>query len=184
MSTNRIAVGLAVVMAGFWLAGCASGDSVEADDPLVVAMADQIMLEEQADEAGGIFGRDRANAECFAAEIVDVMGSDRLNELGFTTETIPDEFQTDWSDAEIDIIIDGLDKCIDIETVTRTALLANAGEQDQACILDEIGDGYFLSVLRAGFEGGPDGPASQAALEQAYAPLIAAYETCGVSLSG
>lgn len=75
------------------------------------------------------------------------IGADRLNELGFTTDSIPAELRADWSDEEIDIIVDSLDGCVDIEAITKTALLADVSEQDQNCILGEIGNDFFLITL-------------------------------------
>jgi hypothetical protein len=153
--------------------------SIDELHPLAQAIATDII-------AGGDtpFGRDPTSADCFATRIVESIGAERLNELGFTLNTIPDEFLTDWNATEVDTIIESIDHCIDIAALTRETWLAAVSDEDTECVLGEIGDDFYLDFLRAQLEAELDEAAAEAALEAATEPWRAALWTCRATPSG
>jgi hypothetical protein len=179
-----------VLLAGFALAACGGGDEpvgdqpvgdqavrneiVEAVDPLAQAIADDVVA-----DLGSPFEGDRASADCFAIEIVGAIGSDRLAELGFSVESIPNELHTDWTAEEVDVIIGRFEGCVDVAALTETTVATVMSGEDVDCVLAEIGDQFYLEVLRAQLVAGSDEAATQAAAETATEPFSAAVDICG-----
>ena len=153
-------------------ASCSSGDDASTKDPLVVAIAEDIL----ADPDAPFFSRD--SADCFAVEIVSLIGEGRLNELGFTVTNIPDEFQTDWSSEEVDTIIESLETCADLDEAARNSLPDEMSSGEKDCVLRELGDDFFLDALRTEFEAGTDSPPVD---DGSVAVFFAAIEACSGS---
>ncbi len=164
---------LGVVAACLVLAGsCGNVDEESTTNPLVQAIAEDIL----ADPNAPFFSR--VSADCFAVEIVSSIGEQRLGELGFTVTNIPDEFQTDWSGEEVDTIIASLETCADLAEAARNSLPDEMSSQEKDCVLNELGDDFFIDALRAEFEAGTDKATVDAESEAASAVFIAAMEAC------
>ncbi len=154
-------------------ASCGGSDQTATDEPLVRAIADDVHLDPDAPFAT------EAEAECFAVELVGLVGGDRLAELGFSVEDIPDEFQVAWSPDEVDIIISSIESCVDVPEAARAGLPAELSDAEKDCILDELGDGFYLDTLRAQFEAGANQEMLAAVQENLGTRAIAAFRSCG-----
>lgn len=191
MSTCRagptVAVGLLVAFA---LVACGGGDDLDASDPIVQSTADQngvdisdplvqAIADDVVADAGSPFEGKRASADCFAVGIVESIGKTRAGELGFSAESIPNELYLDWTADEVDVIIERFDDCVDVAALTRSFVASVMNEEDVDCVLGEIGDRFYLAVLRAELAAGADEEATQAAADAATEPLWAATVSCG-----
>lgn len=181
---------VAVLVAGVVLAACGGGDGsgdgqtvggdvVEASDPLAQAIADDVVV-----DPGSPFEGDRAAADCFAVGIVSAIGSDRLAELGFSVESVPDELHTDWTADEVDVLIERFEGCVDVAALTKTTVAMVMSVEGVDCVLAEIGDQLYVEVLRAELAAGSDEAATEAAVETATEPFWAAVGMCGGTGSG
>ena len=150
----------------------ADGGDASTSDPLVQAIAENIL----ADPNAPFFSR--ASADCFAVEIVASIGEERLDELGFTLTSIPDEFQTDWSGEEVDTIMASLEACADLDEAARNSLPDEMSDGDKDCVLRELGDDFFVDALRAEFEAGTDSATLDAESDAGAALFFAAIEAC------
>lgn len=154
------------------------GDGI-GDDQLAGAIVAEILADPEAP-----FGEDRVSAECFASELVSSIGTDRLGALGFSVDSVPDELHADWSVGEVDAIIEDFEGCIDVAAVTRSTVLMGVSEDLVDCVLGEVGDRFYLDVLRAELGAGTDETAIDAAVDTATAPFRDAVDACGEASPG
>lgn len=138
----------------FVLVSCGGDDEATSGDPLADAFADQLVL-----DAGYSWfqGLDRAETECFVTTVLDTIGPQRLAELRFAPDNIPDLFEADWTDSEIDALAEIFASCVDNATGTEVYVLSLFGGQDRYsdCMVPEItsklGDQFWLEQFRFGF---------------------------------
>ncbi len=150
----------------------ADGGDASTSDPLVQAIAENIL----ADPNAPFFSR--ASADCFAVEIMASIGEERLDELGFTLTSIPDEFQTDWSGEEVDTIMASLEACADLDEAARNSLPDEMSDGDKDCVLRELGDDFFVDALAGRIRAGTDSATLDAESDAGAALFFAAIEAC------
>lgn len=136
------------VMVALMLVGAACGgddDAVAASDsPLVAALADEISSNEDGDSPFS----NREEAECWAGRIVGGIGEGRLTELGVTAEDVGEIGDYNFTEDEIDVIVDSMDKCIDLKAALAETFTEDFGAEGAECVADEL-DGDLLRDLMA-----------------------------------
>ena len=142
-----VALGLGMALIA---AACGSdGGSAPADDPLVQAIVDDILTEEDS------LTTDRGEAECFARGLVGEIGGDRLGQLGVTVADVGDLEDFDWSEAEANVIIDKVFDCTDAAANFVSDLGGDTMTADQRACLIEVFDedtirNFFITSLTGG----------------------------------
>ncbi len=112
---------VALLLAGSALVGCSSGDDDAADTPIGQALTEKFL------ENAGV--TDEEEARCVAGGIVDSIGEARIEELGFTPDEV-DMFEgADFTDDEIDTMVDIWFDCVDIRQLIATNLAADQGDE-------------------------------------------------------
>ena len=148
--------------------GSSGDDAADTDDPLVQAIADDIAADPDTPF------REREAAECFAADIVGGIGTDRLAELGVSASSVADLDDIDFNDSEIGRVVDSLDKCVDLEQALADSLAEDGtmAADDAECLIGELGTDVIKDAFRSTFSGGDTEPTNaflQAMLDAAAA---------------
>ena len=140
------------------VAGACGGDdddTVSADDsPLVGALADEIASGAEP----GDFAPTREEAECWAGRIVGGIGEDRLTELGVTVDNVGDIEDYEFSDGEIDTIVDGLDECTDLQGALAEVFEEDFGAEGAECVAGELEGDLLKDLFRASLSGADEPP--------------------------
>ena len=115
--------------------------------PLVQALADEMMTDAQQDE----FSATREEAECWASRVVDGIGPGRLAELGLTPDNVGGIDEYDFSDSEIDTIIDGLEDCLNIIDALAEQLESDFGVEGGQCVANALDGELLRDLFRSSF---------------------------------
>lgn len=130
-------------------AACGGDDddgAVDVDDsPLAAAIADDVMSEDGAPVT------DRAEAECFAGNVVGRIGEDRLGELGVTVDSVGDIPDIDFTDDELNTLLDSLTDCVDLEAAMAEEFAEDFGAEAAECLASELGEDTLVDLMRQGF---------------------------------
>lgn len=134
------------------LASACGGDDdggavAAADSPLVAALADEIASGADADAPV----TNAEEAECWAGRIVGGIGEDRLTELGVTVEDVGQISDYDFTDGEVDTIVDSLGDCVDLAELMADELVGELGEEAADCVAGELEGDFLNDLMKAGF---------------------------------
>ncbi|MEM7285116.1 MAG: hypothetical protein AAF480_02100 [Actinomycetota bacterium] len=125
------------------------GGVAAADSPLVSAIADEIVDGSDPDSPVGT----RQEAECWAGRIVGGIGESRLAELGVSVNDVGELDEYDFSDGEIDTIVDSLGDCVDLRALMAQEMVGDLGEDAANCVADAFDDGFLSDLMKASFRG-------------------------------
>lgn len=155
--TIRRAGTLALALA--LMSACGSGDdgsgsgssSDGADTPIGKALTEDLMAE----------GEDELNAteeeaRCAAGGIVDGVGEDRLEELGVTADNVDDIETIDFTDGELDVVVDSLFDCIDVEQMLADEMAGEFGDEAASCVAEELDPDLMKRIFKSEFGDGAD----------------------------
>lgn len=134
------------------LASACGGDDDDgavaaADSPLVGALAEQIVDGSDADSPIA----NQSDAECWAGRIVGGIGEDRLAELGVSADNVGEIEDYDFTDGEIDTIVDSLGNCVDLNAVLAEQMVGDLGEDAANCVAGELDDDFLNNIIGASF---------------------------------
>jgi hypothetical protein len=132
---------VALLLAGSALVGCSSGDDDAADTPIGQALTEKFL------ENAGV--TDEEEARCVAGGIVDSIGEARIEELGFTPDEV-DMFEgADFTDDEIDTMVDIWFDCVDIRQLIATNLAADQGDEVADCFAENVPEDALRDFFKA-----------------------------------
>jgi hypothetical protein len=122
--------------------GCGGGDSSSsADSPLVQALSSEIY----AESASGVSTEEEAT--CVADGIVTGIGEDRLETLGMTVDNVGNIEDYEFSDDEIDVIVDSLIGCVDVKTALAQEMTSQWGGEGAECVAENLDDEFIRSIM-------------------------------------
>lgn len=147
---------VALLVMGSALMGCSSEGDDAADTPIGQALTEKYL------EGGGVTSEEEAR--CVAGGIVDGVGEDRIEELGFTPDNVDMIQSADFTDEEIDTMLDVYFDCVDVRQVIVANLAANVGEEAADCVAENLSEDVLRDFVAAG-NFGVDMPAES---DQAY----------------
>ena len=131
----------ALLVAGGALVGCSSGDDDAADTPIGQALTEKFL------ENAGVTDEDEAR--CVAGGIVDSIGEARIEELGFTPDDV-DMFEgADFTDDEIDTLVDVWLDCVDFRQLLAANLAAENGDELADCFAENVPDDALRDFVKA-----------------------------------
>lgn len=144
----KVAAGLAAVVLLVASCGDSDGGGGSSADPELVAA---LTAELASDDSG--FPADVA--ECSAEKIVNGIGADRLSELGVTVDNVDDVQSIDFTDGELDTIVDSFDDCKPLKELLAEEFSGDGtfSEADAKCLVDELPDNTLKDAFRAGLSG-------------------------------
>lgn len=143
-----VMVFLVVALAGAACGGDDDGDAVSVEDSAVAAaLADSVMDSE--DDSSPITSRE--DAECFAGQTVGSIGEDRLAELGVTASNVGEIDEIDFTESEINLIVDALGDCIDLEQAMADEFAEDFGQEAADCLAGELGEDLLKDMFALGF---------------------------------
>ena len=158
--------------------GSIAGSSADPSDPLVQSIA-LAMAEDEGDMLLG----DPSDSECFARRTVGGLGADRLADLEVTIDNPFDEDDIpgiDFTDAEINTLIDNLDHCIDLEANLARGI-ANNGNMSLAeaeCVAESFGTSTIRDWLAGDFRG-DESDEFEARLQDAFERTVSSCDITG-----
>jgi hypothetical protein len=155
----------ALVLAGSALLGCSSEGDDAAETPFGRALTEKFLSE------AGVTSEEEAR--CFAGGIVDSLGEVRLEELGFTPDNVDMIDGADFTDDEIDTMVDLYFDCVDVRQVLATNLAVEHGDEVAGCVAESFPDDALRDFVKAG-NFGVDMPAES---DQAFRDVAA---ECGL----
>ena len=123
-----------------------SGSTDISDDPLAMALADSVVEEDSPFAT-------QEDANCFASEVVGEIGTDRLNELGVTEDNIGEIEDIDFTEGEIDIIVDAMSDCVDLTAALAAEFDADFGAVGAECLAEGLGDDLLSDLMKSSFTG-------------------------------
>ncbi len=123
-----------------------SGGDVS-DSPIAQALAAEMM------EDGDSPFANEEDANCFAAKAVNDIGEDRLIELGVTADNVGSIDSIDFSEGELDTIVDAMDDCVDLGAAIAAEMGEGMPEEAVKCLGDELDGDMVKSMMRAGLAG-------------------------------
>lgn len=141
------------VAATLLLAACGDSDGGgDADPALVAALADELA---SPDDDGSPSPFPRDDAECAAEKIISGIGAGRLAELGVTADDVGEVEELDFTDSELDTIVDSLGDCSDLPRLMADQLAADGAlsAEDADCFADEFDEGLLKDVFKGVFQG-------------------------------
>lgn len=125
---------------------------------LVQAIADDIMVDVDAGD-GPVANREEA--ECWANGVVDGIGEDRLNELGLTADNVVDPDQLDLTAEEVDVVVDSLFDCADVQQAFADQFAAQFGEEGANCVAEALDEELVREALSASIAGDDSEPSAE-----------------------
>jgi hypothetical protein len=156
---------VALLVAGSAVMGCSSEGEDAAETPIGRALTEKFLGE------GGVTSEDEAR--CVAGGIVDGVGEDRIEELGFTPDDVDMIEDADFTDDEIDTMVDVYFDCVDVRQVIVANLAAGVGDEAANCFAENLPEDALRDFFAAGNFGG-EMPAES---DQAFRDVAA---ECGV----
>jgi hypothetical protein len=156
----------AALLAG--IAGCSSDDAEDdaADSAIAQALTAQLL--------DGDAVNNEEEARCVATATVESIGEDRLAELGVTPDDVSGMGSAEFTDDEVDSMVDAFFDCVDMRQVLARNLAGDAGEEAAACLAENLPEDTLRDIVRAFNFAGQELPAES---EQALREVAA---ECGV----
>lgn len=121
---------VALLVMGSALMGCSSEGDDAAETPIGQALTEKFL------EGGMVISEE--DARCVAGGIVDGVGEDRIEELGFTPDNVDMIEGADFTDDEIDTMVDVFFDCVDMRQVLVTNLAADVSDEVVACFAENL----------------------------------------------
>jgi hypothetical protein len=146
MKITRTTALLAAAALTVGLGACGGGDDEggAAGSPLAEALAADIL-----DEAEGSPVATEEEANCWANQIVDEIGEDRLEELGMTVDNVGDIEDYDFTDEEMSSMVDSMFDCIDVKAAFAEEFEADFGAEGAECLADALDEDLVKEVMLA-----------------------------------
>lgn len=174
---------IAALAAIVFILGACGSDSGGSDsgggDSGGSASSDSIYVEPLAAElASGDSPMTLEEATCAAEKIVGEISDDRFAELGMTVDALSSVEDLDFTDDEVDVILDSFSGCFDLKAAMATQFASDGtfSEDDANCIADELGEEQLKNAMRAGLTGDED----PAVVEAFQSAIIDAFGACNV----
>ena len=123
-----------------------SGSTDISDDPLAMALADSVVEEDSPFAT-------QEDANCFAGKVVGEIGTDRLNELGVTETNVGEIEDIDFTEGEIDTIVDAMSDCVDLTAALAAEFEADFGAEGAECLAEGLGDDLLTDLMKSSFTG-------------------------------
>lgn len=160
-TSTRFRTVAAVATMTLAVAACGSdsgggGASAGADTPVGKALTEEI-LSDAADDDGSV-AQTEEEARCWSGKIVDGVGEDRLAELGVTADRVGDIEDIDFTDAELDTLVDGMFECIDVKAAFATQFEEDFGEEGAQCLADELDQDLIKDIMKLAVSGDDSEP--------------------------
>lgn len=175
MKMSRTTALLAAAALTVGLAACGGGDEegdAAASSPLAEALATD-MLDSDSSPVGT-----EEEANCWANQIVDDIGEDRLEELGMTVENVGDMEDYDFTDEELSTMVDGMFGCIDVKAAFAAEFEEDFGAEGAKCVADALDEDLVKEAMLAD-QSGADEPSAE--FMQAFLDIAA---ECNLDLGG
>ena len=156
------------------LAPCGGSDDDSSADPaLVAALAEQLASDDSP------FTAEVAN--CASEKILGGISTDRLVELGLSADNVPEADQIDFTDSEVDLVVDSLGDCADLSDLMAEDLAADGviPAESAECFGNEIDDDVMKDAFRITLRDSNADPS--AAFQEAFLEAILA---CDIPLGG
>jgi hypothetical protein len=128
----------------------AAGDA--ADTPVAQALADELLTGDSP-----ISTEDEAR--CVSGEIVNGVGEDRLDELGVTADSVGSIQDIDFTDGELETIVDSMFECVDMEAAMAEEFAEEFGEEGAQCFAENLDQELMADLMTSSFAG-DDAPMS------------------------
>ncbi len=109
---------------------------------------------EDADSEDGSVAQTEEEARCWSGKIVDEVGEDRLSELGVTAQSVGDLDEIDFTEDELDTVVDGMFDCIDVNAAFAKQFEADFGAEGAQCVADELDQDLVKDMMKAALAGG------------------------------
>lgn len=153
---TRISTIAAVAALTLAAAACGSdddggGNAAGADTPIGEALAAQIL--EESDSEDGSVAQTEEEARCWAGKIVDDIGEERLEELGVTAENVGDIEDIDFTDGEVDALVDGMFDCIDVAAAFASQFEEEFGEEGAQCMAENLDQEFVRDMMKVAVSG-------------------------------
>ncbi len=146
MTVSKVlAVAVAAVLT---LGACGGSESGSGDPELEAAIAAEILAE--ADDSIPV---DADQADCVAGEIVSALGTDRLEELGVTSDSVPAIEDVEFTLDEANSVVDGYADCVDLLELMKQDMAADAGDEAADCFVDAMGLDTVKAVIASEMAG-------------------------------
>jgi hypothetical protein len=144
-----------------------------ADTPIGQAIADEMMTGAEGDLVAT-----EEQARCASGTIVDGIGEDRLAELGITPDSVGGLGAVDFTDDEIDVVVDAVYDCADVREQLAAELAADFGDEAADCLADQLDEDFMKGLLRTNF----DDTASDEAAAEFFQQFLDIAAECDVAL--
>jgi len=129
-------------------AACGGDGGVDvSDSPLAQAMAADFA----SDPDSPFGGQDEA--DCFAGKVVGDIGEDRLGDLGVTVDSVGDIEDIDFTDSEVDTVVDAVADCVDLSAAIAGELEEDFGAEAATCVADKLDTDLLKEAMRSGITG-------------------------------
>lgn len=163
-TTNRCRAFAALCTLALAATACGGDDdgggaaSDGADTPIGQALTAEIMDDADGDDS---VAQTEEEARCWSGKIVDDIGEDRLNELGVTADNVGDIEDIDFSEGEIDTIVDGMFDCVDVRASFATQFEGDFGAEGAQCVADELDEDLVKDVMKSAVSGDDAEPSDE-----------------------
>jgi len=157
MKLERFAGMVVIGALTFGAGACGGGDDEAGEGGSLRDALAVTMLEEQ----GGSPVATPEQADCWAGGVVDGIGEDRLAELGMTPEAVSDVDEYDFTEREIDTVVDSLFGCTDVQQAFADQFAADFGDEAAQCIADELDADLVKEALKASIAGAGSEPSPE-----------------------
>lgn len=177
---------LAIVVSGLLvLAACGDDDDGGGAGSLSSEEQDYVdaaMVDFDAEEAAPMTKDD---AECIVTSMVDVLGTDRLEELGLTPEDFSstDSFPEGLTEDEADDVIKGFNECVDMADLFLQEITADQDLSDDAkeCLVDAFDEDVINQIFRTVLVKGQDAIQED---QELMSELLKAMAECPEAMAG
>lgn len=158
------------------LAGC-GGDGGGATDGEADAGIREALADEMLSEADSPVETEE-QARCWSGTIVDGVGEERLRALGVTVGDVGSLDDIAFEPDEIDVVVDGLFDCVDVESAFARQFEADFGAEGGACIAEAMDRDMVKTMMRSSLSA-DEGDALPVEFLESFFALV---EQCGVPL--
>lgn len=154
---TRIPAIVSIVALTVAAAACGSDDdgggsaSAGADTPIGQALAAQIL--DDSDSEDGSVAQTEEEARCWAGKIVDDVGEERLEELGVTAENVGEIEDIDFTDDELDALVDGMFECIDVTAAFAAQFEEDFGAEGAQCVAENLDQEFVKDMMKIAVSG-------------------------------
>ncbi|MEM9563381.1 MAG: hypothetical protein AAGA93_12225 [Actinomycetota bacterium] len=152
MNRNTIRLFTAACAAVLLVSAC--GDGTDASSGADTAIG-QALTQELMSDGDSPIGTEE-QARCMAGDIVDNIGEDRLTELGVTEDNVGSIDEIDFSEGEVDTIVDSMFDCVDVRAAMAEEFVADFGEEGASCLADNLPEDFLRTAMASGLTGSED----------------------------